>query len=100
LLPFVSVGPGDGRRRRFTPPSIDRLGTWADFATDEDCELVNEALMCVAEDTCHERYPWYADPVHPMTYFAVVRPGLVVSIRYVRDYPTWAQLIYVGPPLF
>jgi hypothetical protein len=44
-------GPHGDRRVKFTAASTDRLGKWAEHASDRDWELVSETLMRVVEGT-------------------------------------------------
>ncbi len=89
--------PRRDRHVRFTSASTDRLGKWAEDASDEDFGLVSEALLHVIDGTWWSECECYGDVIHPLTWHIMVRPGLLVTVKFAKEYPDWVQLIYIGP---
>jgi hypothetical protein len=82
----VPSAPGEGRRRKLTAHSTKMFGEWAETASEEDFDLVAEALMCVVEDTWPDKYRGYIDPTSVARFHLEVRPGLILSLFYVQEY--------------
>lgn len=91
-------GPHRDRRVKFTTASTDRLGKWAEHASDDDWDLVGETLMRVIEGTWRSECDCYQDVIHALTWHILVRSGLIVTVRFAQEYPGTVQLIYIGPP--
>lgn len=81
---------------KFTPASCDRFGQWADNASSDDLEAAAQALMRVVEDSWWEHYEFTRDVIHPLTWNVLIKPGLIIEIRFATEYPTSVQLIYIG----
>ena len=88
--------PGASRPRRFTTRSTDRLGEWAATATAGDFALVQELLLKIAGGESTEGCPRDLDPTHGLQFHFSPRPGLIVTLRFSKDYPDAVQLVYIG----
>lgn len=90
--------PHRDRHVKFTNASTDRLGKWAEHASDDDFDLVSGALLRVVDGTWRDEYDCYRDVIHTLTWHIMVMDGLIVTVRFAQEYPSYVQLIYIGPP--
>lgn len=90
--------PHRDRRVKFTEGSTERLGKWAEHASNEDFDLVSEALFRVVEGTWREEYDYCQSATHRLTWDILVRRGLILTVRFAQEYPSMVQLIYIGQP--
>ena len=93
--------PQGDRHVRLTDASTKQFFEWAKDASDEDYALAREVLFQVVEGTWRRECEYSQDVVHSLTWDIQVRPGLIMSVRFAKEYPTMAQLIFIGllPPL-
>jgi hypothetical protein len=89
--------PGDKWAKKFTEASTERFGKWAEQASDEDFDLASQALLRVVDGTWWDEYAHCRSAIHTLTWDILLKPGLIMTVRFVRDYPNIAQLIYIGP---
>jgi len=90
--------PQGDKHLKFTLGSTERLGKWAEHASDEDYALVCEALFRVVEGTWRSECEYFQDAIHPLTWHILARTDLIVTVRFAKEYPTMAQLIQILPP--
>ena len=90
-------GPHRDRHVKFTTASTDRLGKWAEYASDEDFDLVAGVLLHVVDGTWQSECHYYQDGIHGLTWHILARSGLIVTVRFAQEYPSMVQLIYIGP---
>ncbi len=90
--------PRRDRHVKFTTASTDRFGKWAEHASDEDFNLVGGVLLRVVDGTWRTECDCYRDVIHSLTWHILVRGGLIVTVRFAKEYPSMVQLIYIGPP--
>jgi hypothetical protein len=89
--------PHRDKHVKFTTASTDRLGKWAEYASDDDYGLVSETLLRVVDGTWRSECDCYQDVIHSLTWHILVRNGLIVTVRFAQEYPSMVQLIYIGP---
>jgi hypothetical protein len=89
--------PHRDRHVKFTTTSTDRLGKWAESASDEDYDLVCVVILRVVDGTWRSQCHYYQDAVHPLTWHIRVRDNLFLTVRFPQEYPSYALLIYIGP---
>ncbi len=82
--------------RKFTPRSTERFAAWAETASEADVNLATEAMFHVLEDTWRQ-HNYAPDATHSLTFHVLVKPDLVLTVRFAQEYPDVVQLIYVGP---
>lgn len=83
--------------RTFSQSTLDAvLAPW--YAASEPFDLfrVAEVVLAVAQGTWTERN-WVRDPYSVNDFHILARGGLVVTIRLAREYPSYVQLIRIGP---
>ena len=90
--------PQGDRHVKFTDASMERLARWAEHASDRDYDRVGEVLLHVVDGTWRNECGYHKDVVHSLTWHIQVRRSLIVTVRFAQEYPTVAQLIYIGPP--
>jgi hypothetical protein len=90
-------GPRRDRHVKFTTESTDRLGKWAEHASADDLDLVSGVLLRVVDGTWQSECDYYQDAIHGLTWHILVKHGLIVTVRFADEYPSYVQLIYVGP---
>jgi hypothetical protein len=91
-------GPHRDKHVKFTTASSDRLGKWAEGASADDCDLVYGVLFRVVDGTWRSECRYYEDVIDGLTWHILVRSDLIVTVRFAKEYPSFVQLIYVGPP--
>ena len=90
--------PHRDKHVKFTTASTDRLGAWAEDASADDLDLVSGVLLRVVDGTWRSECDCYEDVIHGLTWHILARSGLIVTVRFAEEYPSFVQLIYVGPP--
>jgi hypothetical protein len=90
--------PHRDKHVKFTTASTDRLGKWAEQASDEDLGLVSGLLLRVVDGTWRSECHYYEDAIRGLTWHILVRSDLIVTVRFATEYPSMVQLIYIGPP--
>ena len=91
-------GPHRDKHVKFTTASTDRLGKWAEHASADDYDFVCAALFRVVDGTWQSECHYYEDVIHGLTWHILVRSDLIVTVRFATEYPSFVQLIYIGPP--
>ena len=89
--------PHENKHVKFTDKSAERVGKWVEHASDEEWGLVSETVMRVVEGTWRSKCEYYQDDKHPLTWHIRVRNGLIMTVRFAQEYPSYVQLIYLGP---
>lgn len=91
-------GPHRDKHVKFTSASTDRLGRWAEDASEADLDLVSGVLLRVVDGTWRSECRYHQDVIHDLTWHILARSDLIVTVRFATEYPSMVQLIYVGPP--
>lgn len=89
--------PHRDRHVRFTLKSDERFGKWAESASAEDYDLVGGVLLRVVDGTWRSECDCYQDAVQILTWHILVKRDLLVTVRFPQEYPSWVQLLYIGP---
>ena len=76
-----------------------RLAEWAEHATDDDFEAVASVLLAVQDRSWSTRFAHLDDVTRlGWQYHIVARPGLILTVRFYREYPGDFGLIFIGSP--
>lgn len=53
-------------------------------------------LLRVVDNTWQDNYTHCRSATHVLTWDILVKPGLIMTVRFAKEYPNMVQLIYIG----